>query len=135
MLRSTETETEAAEPEVTLPDATLSENGSVASAPETPKSTPAVAPVDAVPVQASGPRIELSLTGPCWVEIRAIDGSYKLLGEFQAGTRRVLGGSPPYKILLGNASVASLTIDGQPIDLKPHTSKQIARLVLDPSER
>jgi cytoskeleton protein RodZ len=77
--------------------------------------------------------IVLSLDGPCWVEVRAIDGSYKLLGEFQAGTRRVLGGNPPYSILLGNATVAILTVGGQAFDLAPHTRQQVARFTLDPA--
>lgn len=115
----------AAEPVSTAPDP-----GPAASV------MPPVAEPEAASAPQTGPaRIELSLTGPCWVDIRAADGSYRLLGEFQAGTRRVLGGVPPYKILLGNASVASLSIDGRPLDLKPHTSKQIARFVLDPVEQ
>jgi cytoskeleton protein RodZ len=112
-----------------LPDATARpEPESAAPAAEMEASASAAATA----VQAGAPRVELSLAGPCWVEIRATDGSYKLLGEFQAGTHRVLGGKPPYKILLGNAAVASLTVDGRAFDLEPHTRQQIARFILDP---
>lgn len=87
--------------------------------------------------QASSPvaegNIVLTLSGSCWVEVRATDGSFKLLGTFDAGTRKVLGGNPPYRILLGNAGAASLTVDGQPFDLAPHTRQQIARFELDPA--
>jgi cytoskeleton protein RodZ len=85
----------------------------------------------AVPAQAQ-PEVVLSLTGPCWVQIRDSSNDFKLIGEFKAGTRRVLEGTPPYRILLGNASVAELTVNGQVVDLAPHTRGQVARFSLDP---
>lgn len=84
----------------------------------------------ASPVQ---PEIVLKLSGLCWVQIRDSTNSYKLIGEFKAGTRRVLGGTPPYRILLGNAAAAELTVNGEIVDLAPHTNGQVARLTLDPS--
>ena len=79
------------------------------------------------------PEVVLSLSGPCWVQIRDSSNSFKLIGEFKAGTRRVLAGTPPYRILLGNAAVAELTVDGQVVDLAPYTRGQVARFSLDPS--
>jgi cytoskeleton protein RodZ len=102
--------------------------------PAVPQEPETAAETESRPVApAANPAVALSLAGPCWVEIRATDGSYKLLGEFQAGTHRVLGGNPPYRIVLGNASVATLSVDGSPVDLAPYTSKQIARFILDPA--
>ncbi len=88
------------------------------------------APSPVVPDLA--PQVVLSLTGPCWVQIRDSSGSYRLVGEYKAGFREVLGGTPPYRINLGNASVATLTVDGQPVDLSAHQRGQVARLTLDP---
>lgn len=105
-----------------------------AAEPEAPEEqAPVAESVPAVSEVAGQQEIVLTLTGPCWVEVRATDGSYKLLGEFKAGTRKVLGGNPPYRILLGNAPAATLTVDGRPFDLVPHTRQQVARFSLDPA--
>lgn len=77
------------------------------------------------------PEVVLTLNGTCWVNIRDSSGSYKLIGQFKAGTHRVLEGTPPYRILLGNASVATLTVNGEPYDLAPHTNALVARFTLD----
>lgn len=94
-----------------------------------PESTSEPAPAP----PALGPQVVLSLTGQCWVEIRDQSGTYKLIGNFGPGTREVLGGEPPYRVLLGNAAAAELTVDGQPVDLVAHTRGQVARFTLDPS--
>lgn len=87
-------------------------------------------PEPAAPVLA--PQVVLSLTGPCWVSIRDSSGDYRLVGQYNAGFREVLGGTPPYRIRLGNAPVATLTVDGQPVDLAAHQRGQVARLTLNP---
>jgi cytoskeleton protein RodZ len=93
-----------------------------AAEPETAASTPS----------ATSPEVVLSLSGNCWVNIRDSSNSFKMIGEYKAGTRRVLEGTPPYRIVLGNAAAASLTIDGQPYSLDPHIHGHVARFSLDP---
>lgn len=86
---------------------------------------------EAEPV-VSGPQVVLSLTGPCWVSISDSGGNYRLSGLYKAGFREVLGGEPPYRVQLGDASVATLTVDGQPVDLTAHRRGKVARFTLDP---
>jgi cytoskeleton protein RodZ len=100
------------------------------SAEPAPTAEPAVGRAALVP-----PQVVLTLTGPCWVEIRDRNNGFRLIGALQAGERRVLEGQPPYRILLGNAPAARLTVDGQPVDLGPHTQGRVARLTLDPAAR
>ena len=46
----------------------------------------------------------------------------------------MLGGSPPYKLVLGNASAVSITVDGKPFDLTPYIRGKVARLTLNPDQ-
>ncbi len=75
-------------------------------------------------------QIVIEFAETCWTEIRGFNNSYKLLGNMQKGTRHVLGGEPPYSFVLGNSSAVTLTIKGQPFDIKPHTKGNIARFTL-----
>lgn len=88
-----------------------------------PSPEPAVTP-------AAG-RIVVTFSDTSWTEIRDASGSFKILGEVGAGTRRVLGGRPPYKVVLGNAAGVSITVDGKPFDLTPHVRGKVARFSLD----
>jgi cytoskeleton protein RodZ len=47
-----------------------------------------------------------------------------------AGSERVVRGRPPYSLVIGNASQVSVTYDGKPVDLSPHTRHDVARLKL-----
>lgn len=88
-----------------------------------PPSTPAV---------TSG--ILLEFSGPCWVDVRDSTRKYKLSRELKAGDSRVLGGTPPYRVVLGNYRVVKLSIDGTPYDLSVHADDNaVARFVLDPA--
>lgn len=124
-----------------IPDATtdtalpVSQDAAVPQAPAAEAAADPVPVPDPAPAPAPapvGPQVVLNLSGACWVQIRDSSGDYKLIGELKAGTHEVLGGTPPYRVLLGNASVAELTVNGQPVDLGPYTRGQVARLTLDP---
>jgi cytoskeleton protein RodZ len=117
-----------------------------------PTATPTEAPPPEVPTQAAvaseasegdaspdpatpskPPEIELAFDGPCWVDIRDATREFKLFGEMGKGDRRVLGGTPPYSIIIGNAAVTTITIDGEPFDLASRTRGNVARFELDPT--
>jgi len=75
--------------------------------------------------------IVLEFSGKSWVDIRDA-GGFKLVGEMREGDRRVLGGRPPYKVVLGNFRVVTMSIDGIPYDLTPHADGNVARFTLSP---
>jgi cytoskeleton protein RodZ len=77
--------------------------------------------------------VVLEFSGPCWVDIRSRDKSHKLFGEMHQGDRRVLEGTPPYSVILGNAAAVKVTVNGAPFDLKPFVRGNVARFKLDPS--
>lgn len=79
---------------------------------------------------ASG--IVLEFTAPCWVDVRDTKRNFKLFGEMPKGARKTLGGEPPYKVVLGNASAVRVTVDGVPYDISRHASGNVARFTLDP---
>jgi cytoskeleton protein RodZ len=83
--------------------------------------------------EAGGPpEVVLSFTGPCWVDVRDSEREFKLFGEMPQGARRVLGGTPPYKMVIGNARAVEITVDGKPFDLTPYAKGNVARFTLTP---
>lgn len=93
---------------------------------ESPAETVAALPADS----ASG--IVLSLTGESWVEVRDDSGKFRMVNLYPAGTEKTFEGTAPYRILIGNAAGASISVDGQIVDLAPHTRANVARLTINP---
>ena len=54
------------------------------------------------------------------------------IGTMRKGTQKTLGGTPPYKMVLGNASGVTLLVDGKPFALAPYTKDNIARFSFRP---
>ncbi len=99
-----------------------------------PEESEAPAPLEEVAQQAAmQPRVVLSFSGDCWVDVRDSSRSFKLVGRRQAGEKYELKGKPPYKMVLGNARNVSITIDGSPFDLAPHTKGNVAKLTFNPA--
>jgi cytoskeleton protein RodZ len=67
------------------------------------------------------------------VDVRDATKSFSLTGEMGKGDRRVLGGTPPYSLTLGNATVVAITVKGAPFDLTRVTKGSVARFKLDPA--
>jgi cytoskeleton protein RodZ len=110
-------------------------NGSQSSA--TP--IPAIAePEPAVPVetgtdrQPQAARIVIELQGTSWVEVKDAAGVKQLSKLLHAGAKRQIQGTPPFKVVVGNTPVVTLTIDGKQFDLKPYSRQNVAKFTLDP---
>ena len=84
------------------------------------------------PVVAGGRQIVMTFNAPSWVDVRDNERKFKLFGEMPKGTRRVLGGEPPYKLVIGNAQAVSITVNGQPFDISRYAKGNVARFTLDP---
>lgn len=84
--------------------------------------------------EADSQGVVLSFSGTCWVDIRDSTGEVLLFGEMSRGDREILGGEPPYSLVLGNAAAAELTVAGEPYDLDSVARGNVARFDLDPSE-
>ncbi len=77
-------------------------------------------------------RILMTFSAPCWVDVRDSTREFKLFGEMPSGATKVLGGQPPYKMVIGNSRAVTITIDGEPFDLMPYAKGNVARFTLDP---
>jgi cytoskeleton protein RodZ len=74
-------------------------------------------------------------SGPCWTEVRDRDGKVRIIGEMRPGVQRRLNSQyGPFTVVFGDASAVSLTIGGQPFDIKPFTRGKVARFTLDPAQ-
>lgn len=107
------------------PDADTAAQGTDAS-PETAEPEPEPG--------ANAGTVELSFTGPCWVDIRDATGEVLLFGEMSRDDREVLGGEPPYSLVLGNASAVEVRVGGQDYDIRSYSRGNVARFELDPAE-
>lgn len=81
-------------------------------------------------VDAQG--VYVSFSSACWVDIRDSSRRFKLFGEMAAGSKHKLGGKGPYKVVIGNARAATITVAGQTFDLAPHTKGNVARFTFNP---
>ena len=94
---------------------------------------PAAAPVDEEARIASGAwrRIVLRFERESWVEITSGTGKLLVSQLHTEGSERVVVGVPPFSVVIGNAQHVQLVYNDQPVDLKPHTKVEVARLTLD----
>ncbi|MET0088513.1 MAG: RodZ domain-containing protein [Candidatus Thiodiazotropha sp.] len=109
----------------------------ISEAPEEPQQT---APEASVPAPEPAPAgtsktLVFRFNAPCWTEVRDRDGKVRMIGEMQADTvRRLSSEYGPFNVVLGDVDAVSLTIDGQPFDLKSRSRGKVARFTLDSSE-
>ncbi|KOR30167.1 hypothetical protein TI04_06905, partial [Achromatium sp. WMS2] len=97
-----------------------------------PKSTvepPALPPA----VPATPPVIELKIFKTCWIKIIDSEGKFRIIGNLKRGDNKILEGSPPYDIVIGNIGAAKLTIDGKPINLRTRSRGGVAHFKFDPA--
>jgi cytoskeleton protein RodZ len=106
-----------------------------AEQPATPDKAAAAAP-QAAATQPAAPkagtrRIQIKFERESWVEIRGRDGKILTSELNPGGTEKVVDGSPPFTLIIGNAHHVKLSYDDRPIDLAPHVKVEVARFTLD----
>lgn len=72
-----------------------------------------------------------SFDGNSWVEVKDISGRIIFSQMNPKGTTQVVEGRPPFHLVVGNASNVRLQYNDQPVDLRPHTRVEVARLTLE----
>lgn len=85
---------------------------------------------DALVQSGSGGRLAFRFAGESWVEVRDATGAIVYSGVNRAGTERNVQGTPPFALVIGNATNVVLEFDGKPVDLAPHTKVSVARLTV-----
>lgn len=85
-----------------------------------------------VPAAAAGAqRITLRFDQSAWVEVRGRDGRVLTSQLNAAGTTRVVEGTPPFRLVIGNAQHVQLRYGERSIDLAQHAQRDVARLTLE----
>ncbi len=106
--------------------------GSQGLAPVAAPAPAAAAPVTA-PLSATFVRRHLALTfsGECWVEIYDARGMRLFFGFGHAGSTHELSGAPPFRLVLGNAEAAAVSVEGAPVSLPPALPGSRVRFLLN----
>lgn len=82
-------------------------------------------------VPGDGPHhLAFTTSADTWVEILDGAGNQLELDLIRAGSRREYRGAEPFRIMIGRASAVVMTLDGEAVDLGPHTRGNVARLTL-----
>lgn len=94
---------------------------------------PAIGAVASAPAPAprvGAHRLVVRTEGEAWIEIKDSADRMLVSSLNPPGSERVVRGRPPYSLVIGNASQVSVTYDGKPVDLAPHTRQEVARFTL-----
>lgn len=75
-------------------------------------------------------RLAISTSADTWVEILDGDGTQLELDLIRAGSQRDYTGPAPFSMMIGRASAVVVSLDGDAVDLGPHTRGNVARLTL-----
>ena len=99
--------------------------------PPRPAAVTSPAPERETSTGITGPELRFTFSGESWVEVRNGKGAL-IFGQVNPeGSVRIVRGTPPLSLVVGNASGVSLTFRGKPVDLEPHTRTGVARLTLE----
>jgi len=100
----------------------------VGAPPPRPAKAAGAAPAAAAP--AAEAVLALSFRDYSWVEVKDRTGRPLLSRMNAGGTTEQVSGTPPFEVVIGNASDVNVTFRGKPVDLAPYTKQNIARLTL-----
>jgi cytoskeleton protein RodZ len=75
-------------------------------------------------------RLSFDFHGESWIEVKDASGLVILTGLYTGGNHSVAG-RPPFEVVIGNAAAVTLLDNGHPVDLKPNTRAEVARLTLE----
>ncbi len=78
---------------------------------------------------AAGGLLRLSLAEESWVEIYDASGAQLEFGLKAAGTVRSYGGAAPWRLVLGNAPAATITLAGNAVEIPPRMIIRRAALI------
>ncbi len=89
---------------------------------ESPPTSEAVSSAATQAPEATTGRLTFKLGAESWIQVRDGSGTALFTGTGAAGTTRVVQGSPPFSVVVGNAGRVELDLDGRVVDLAPHIS-------------
>ena len=66
-----------------------------------------------------------------WISVHDREGKEILSKTLAAGGSETVQGTPPLKIIIGNATGVELSYNDKPVDLTPHIRGNVARFTLE----
>lgn len=81
---------------------------------------------------AGSDELVLSFTGDCWVEIYDANGERITSRLAKADSRLTYTGAAPFNVKLGDATVASLSVNGRSVPLDISAGRRVLRLQVGP---
>lgn len=88
--------------------------------------------MDASPASVPvAPLLKLTASSRAWVRVEGSDKVVLLETTLEPGAEELVEGIPPLTVVIGDASAVKIELRGQPVDLAPHTQRNIARLKLE----
>jgi cytoskeleton protein RodZ len=88
------------------------------------------APAPSQPLDESGSLLLLTFSGSSWVEVTDASGKVVVSQTAGAGEAIQPAGRPPFSVVIGDASQATVKVRGQAFDLEPVTRANIARFTV-----
>lgn len=86
-----------------------------------------VAPTNA----PSGAGLRMVFAQPSWVEIRDKSGQIIFSQLNPAGSERLVDGTPPFALVVGNAQHVKVQYNGRDIELQPRSKDDVARVTVE----
>jgi len=77
--------------------------------------------------------LKLSFKEDCWIEVYDGSGKRRAYGLAKAGSTRSIDGPAPFRVFLGRAKAATVTIDGKPFDFTPYVDRDMVRFQVGPN--
>ncbi|PVZ12459.1 MULTISPECIES: RodZ domain-containing protein [unclassified Pseudomonas] len=115
----------------TQPPAAVASNPAPAASAAPNAAAQVPAPVtQAAPPAAGEGQVRIAFIADCWYQITDGNGKVVLSGLKHKGDSVDYNGKPPFQVRLGFARGAEVSYNGQPVDVKPFTSGETARVKL-----
>ena len=113
----------------TLPEAASAPAAVGLAAPVAPVAT---AELPVATLGASGiTKLEFNASQETWVSVVDASGREIYNKIIFAGSRESIDVTPPVNVTVGNAGATSLTMNGKPVELAPHSRQNVARIKLE----
>ncbi len=77
------------------------------------------------------PLLKVRFTGPSWIEVKDAEGKVLLSQHSAAGAEHVIEGTPPFYVVIGDATKAAVEVRGESYDLTQYTRQYVARFTVN----
>jgi len=91
--------------------------GTADASPAPAAAAPAAPAARSAPVAPGALQLRLQFSGDSWVQVHDAHGRTLLEGVQASGSMRALSGAAPLRVVLGNAPVVAVEVNGQPVVL------------------